>query len=115
MLTAVRPGGSVPSLPSGRLPPNPGLVPAMKIDCDPVHITAHIIGVALAPPDGVSPPTRPLVLESEMTALAKAISNAFLSTTGESDTFKQIVMFCAAGLLVSLLFLIYRLDSTGLF
>ena len=51
-----------------------------------------------------------------MTALVKAISHAILSTTGESDAFKQIVLFCAAGLLVSLLMLTYGIDlSPGLF
>ena len=44
-------------------------------------------------------------LEAAMTAFAKAVSRAFLSTLDENETLKQIALFCAAGLLVSLLLL----------
>jgi hypothetical protein len=51
-----------------------------------------------------------------MTAFAKAISQAFVSTSNESETFKQILLFCAAGLLVSVLVLAYGVDlSPGFF
>lgn len=42
-----------------------------------------------------------------MSALAKVISRAFFSTSTEDDVFQQIVMFCAAGLFVSLLMLAF--------
>jgi hypothetical protein len=51
-----------------------------------------------------------------MTAIAKAVSRAFLSATTENEAFKQIVLLCAAGLLVSLLLLTYGVDlSPGFF
>ena len=51
-----------------------------------------------------------------MTALAKAVSRAFLLTLDENETLKQIVLLCAAGLLVSLLLLTYGVDlSPGFF
>jgi len=50
-----------------------------------------------------------------MTAIAHALSRAFQSA-GEFDTLKQIALFCAAGLLVSLIFLSYGVDlSPGFF
>jgi hypothetical protein len=55
-------------------------------------------------------------LEAAMTAFAKAVSRAFLSTLDENETLKQIVLFCAAGLLVSVLLLTYGVDlSPGFF
>ena len=51
-----------------------------------------------------------------MTAFAKAVSRVFLSTFDENETLKQIVLFCAAGLLVSVLLLTYGVDlSPGFF
>jgi ribose/xylose/arabinose/galactoside ABC-type transport system permease subunit len=51
-----------------------------------------------------------------MTALAKAVSRAFLSTSDDNETLKQIALFCAAGLLVSVLLLTYGVDlSPGFF
>jgi ribose/xylose/arabinose/galactoside ABC-type transport system permease subunit len=51
-----------------------------------------------------------------MTAFAKAASRAFLSTLGDNETLKQIALFCAAGLFVSLLLLTYGVDlSPGFF
>jgi hypothetical protein len=51
-----------------------------------------------------------------MTALAKAVSRAFLSTRDGNETLKQIALFCAAGLFVSVLLLAYGVDlSPGLF
>jgi hypothetical protein len=51
-----------------------------------------------------------------MTALAKAVSQAFLSTLDDNETLKQIALFCAAGLLASVLFLTYGVDlSPGFF
>jgi hypothetical protein len=53
--------------------------------------------------------------EADMTAIAIAISRAFLSNS-EGDALKQIVFLCGAGLLVSLLLLAIGLDlSPGLF
>lgn len=50
-----------------------------------------------------------------MTAIAYALSRAFQSA-GDFDTLKKIVLFCAVGLLVSLLCLTYGLDlSPGFF
>ena len=50
-----------------------------------------------------------------MTAIAEALSRAFISVT-EIESLKQIAMFCGAGLLVSLLMLTYGLDlSPGFF
>jgi len=50
-----------------------------------------------------------------MTAIAHALSRAFQSA-GEFDALKQIVLFCAVGLLVSLVCLTYGLDlSPGFF
>jgi ribose/xylose/arabinose/galactoside ABC-type transport system permease subunit len=55
-------------------------------------------------------------LESAMTAFAKAASQAFLSSLEDSETLKQIALFCAAGLLVSVLLLTYGIDlSPGFF
>ena len=51
-----------------------------------------------------------------MTALAKAVSRAFLSTLDDSETLRQVALFCAAGLLVSVLLMTYGVDlSPGLF
>jgi len=51
-----------------------------------------------------------------MTAFAKTVSRAFLSTLDENETLKQIALFCAAGLLVSVLLLTYGVDlSPGFF
>jgi hypothetical protein len=52
-----------------------------------------------------------------MTAIAHALSRALLSAReGEFDVLKQIAIFCAAGLLVSLLCMTYGLDlSPGFF
>jgi ribose/xylose/arabinose/galactoside ABC-type transport system permease subunit len=50
-----------------------------------------------------------------MIAMARAAVRVF-SSTSESEIFKQIVLLCAAGLLVSLLMLTYGLDlSPGFF
>jgi hypothetical protein len=45
-----------------------------------------------------------------MAAFAKAISRAFPSTSDENETLKQIALFCAAGLLVSVLLLACGVD-----
>jgi hypothetical protein len=45
-----------------------------------------------------------------MTAFAKTVSRAFLSTLDENETLKQIALFCAVGLLVSVLLLTYGVD-----
>jgi ribose/xylose/arabinose/galactoside ABC-type transport system permease subunit len=51
-----------------------------------------------------------------MTGVARALSRAFLSSSGQFDPVKQIALFCAAGLLVSLLMLTYGVDlSPGFF
>jgi hypothetical protein len=51
-----------------------------------------------------------------MTALAKAVSRAFLPTSDDNEMLKQIALFCAAGLLVSVLLLTYGVDlSPGFF
>jgi hypothetical protein len=51
-----------------------------------------------------------------MTAIARVISRAFHTTSLEGEAFKQIVMFCGAGLLVSLILMTYGLDlSPGFF
>jgi hypothetical protein len=51
-----------------------------------------------------------------MAAMLRAASRALLSTFDESEMFKQLVMFCAAGLLVSVVSLSYGLDlSAGFF
>ena len=50
-----------------------------------------------------------------MTAIAQALSRV-LVTVNEAEALKQLVMFCGAGLLVSLLMLTYGIDlSPGLF
>ena len=50
-----------------------------------------------------------------MAAIAQELSRAF-DTIHDADPLKQLVMFCAAGLLVSLLVMAYGLDlSPGLF
>lgn len=51
-----------------------------------------------------------------MTAFAKAVSRAFISNFDDNETLKQIALFCAAGLLVSVLLLTYGVDlSPGFF
>jgi ribose/xylose/arabinose/galactoside ABC-type transport system permease subunit len=53
--------------------------------------------------------------EVTMAAIAHALSRAFQSA-GEFDVLKQVALFCAAGLLVTLLCLSYGLDlSPGFF
>jgi ribose/xylose/arabinose/galactoside ABC-type transport system permease subunit len=50
-----------------------------------------------------------------MATLARALSRAFV-TINEMDVLKQLVLFAAAGLLVSLLLLTYGVDlSPGFF
>jgi hypothetical protein len=50
-----------------------------------------------------------------MTAIARRLSRAFV-TALEVEVFKELVLFCAAGLFVSLLMLTYGLDlSPGFF
>ena len=52
----------------------------------------------------------------KMTAIAKVLARAFSETSAESECLKQIVLFCAVGLLVSVLVMIYGADpSAGLF
>jgi hypothetical protein len=50
-----------------------------------------------------------------MTTISRALSRAFI-TINEVETLKQLLLFCAAGLLVSVLMLTYGLDlSPGFF
>jgi ribose/xylose/arabinose/galactoside ABC-type transport system permease subunit len=50
-----------------------------------------------------------------MTAITRALSRAFI-TVSEIDTLKQILLFCLAGLFVSVLLMTYGIDlSPGLF
>ena len=50
-----------------------------------------------------------------MAAIARALSRAFI-TINEADTLKQLLLFCLAGLLVSVLLMTYGLDlSPGFF
>ena len=50
-----------------------------------------------------------------MTTIARVLSRAFI-TINEVETLKQLLLFCAAGLLVSVLMLTYGLDlSPGFF
>jgi hypothetical protein len=50
-----------------------------------------------------------------MTAIVQALSRA-LVTVNEQETLKELVIFCGAGLLVSLLMMTYGLDlSPGFF
>ena len=51
-----------------------------------------------------------------MTAIAKVLARALPKDSPELDILKQVALFCAAGLLVSLLMLTYGLDlSFGFF
>jgi ribose/xylose/arabinose/galactoside ABC-type transport system permease subunit len=51
-----------------------------------------------------------------MAAIARVLSRAFPDTHIQIDVIKQLVLFCAAGLLVSLLLMTYGLDlSVGFF
>jgi hypothetical protein len=51
-----------------------------------------------------------------MAAIAKAFSRAFPANSVEIDILKQLVIFCGAGLLVSVLMMTYGLDlSAGFF
>lgn len=50
-----------------------------------------------------------------MTAIARALSRAFV-TVSPADTLKQLLLFCLAGLFVSILLMTYGIDlSPGLF
>jgi hypothetical protein len=50
-----------------------------------------------------------------MTTIARALSRAFINV-GEVDTLKQLLLFCLAGLFVSVLLMTYGLDlSPGFF
>ena len=54
-------------------------------------------------------------MEVQMAAIARALSRAFI-TINEVDVLKQLVLFAAAGLFVSLLMLTYGIDlSPGFF
>ncbi len=51
-----------------------------------------------------------------MTAIARAVSRAFLSAASDVDILKELALLCGAGLLVSLLLLTYGVDlSPGFF
>jgi hypothetical protein len=51
-----------------------------------------------------------------MAAIARVLAHKFPSTDLEVETLKQIVLFCGAGLLVSLVLMRYGLDlSPGFF
>jgi ribose/xylose/arabinose/galactoside ABC-type transport system permease subunit len=51
-----------------------------------------------------------------MTAVARAFSRVFLSTSRQFDVLKEVALLCGAGLLVSLLMLTYGIDlSPGFF
>jgi hypothetical protein len=51
-----------------------------------------------------------------MAAIARVLSRAFPDTHFEINVFKQLALFCGAGLLVSLLLMTYGLDlSAGFF
>jgi ribose/xylose/arabinose/galactoside ABC-type transport system permease subunit len=51
-----------------------------------------------------------------MAAIVRAISHTWSETKAEIDILKAVAMFCAAGLLVSILFATYGLDlSAGFF
>jgi hypothetical protein len=53
---------------------------------------------------------------AKMTAIARVISHAFHTASPERIAFKQIMMFCGAALLVSMILLSYGLDlSPGFF
>lgn len=50
-----------------------------------------------------------------MAAIARALSRALVSAA-EAETIKQLLLFCLAGLLVSVLMMTYGIDlSPGLF
>lgn len=50
-----------------------------------------------------------------MTAIARALSRAFV-TINEIETLKQLLLFCLAGLFVSVLMMTYGIDlSPGFF
>ncbi len=50
-----------------------------------------------------------------MTAIARALSRAYI-TVAEVETLKQLLLFCLAGLLVSVLMMTYGVDlSPGFF
>jgi hypothetical protein len=50
-----------------------------------------------------------------MTAIARALSRAFVNVN-EGETLKQLLLFCLAGLLVSVLLMTYGVDlSPGFF
>jgi len=52
---------------------------------------------------------------SQMTAIARRLSRAFVAAT-EGEVNKEVALFCAAGLFVSLLVLTYGVDlSPGFF
>jgi hypothetical protein len=51
---------------------------------------------------------------SKMTAIARALSRAFV-TINDVELLKQLVLFCAAGLFISLLLLTYGVDLSPRF
>jgi hypothetical protein len=52
---------------------------------------------------------------SQVTAIARALSRAF-TTAAEVEVLKQLLLFCLAGLVVSVLMMTYGLDlSPGFF
>jgi hypothetical protein len=55
-------------------------------------------------------------IEVEMAAIARALARALPQEAFEIETLKKLALFCGAGLLISLLMIMYDLDiSAGFF
>jgi hypothetical protein len=50
-----------------------------------------------------------------MTAITRVLTRVFLESTPADDAFKQLALFCCAGLLVSVLLMTYGLDLSPSF
>ena len=110
---APRMRGRDPSKPNARQPgvaSDGGTSPPFPLIGDPAHISA--LPFALSNARVV---TGAEAWRSQMTAIARGLSRAFVNAAGVG-VFKQLVLFCTAGLFVSLLLLTYGLDlSPGFF
>jgi hypothetical protein len=84
--------------------------------CEPSHSGFALLDLSFADQKRFFANDKATDLEPTMTAFAKAVSQAFISSLEDNETLKKISLFCAAGLLVSVLLLTYGVDlSPGFF
>jgi hypothetical protein len=99
----------IPSKPDARSPcfaNDGGTSPPIPVIGDTAHIS--VLPFALSNARAIAGAE---AWRSQMIAIARRLSRAFV-TVAAVEVFKELVIFCAAGLFVSLLLLTYGLDLT---